>query len=99
MTFTPNPEGLAAVVGEIVEDAATYCRNQVRDNIRSLGAIRTGALLRGVKVSGPAREGTKVSREVYNDVFYASFVEFGDGNGEAKPAMEMARQATEAKFR
>lgn len=99
MTFTPNPAGLAAVVGEIVDDASKFCASETRRNIKALGAVRTGKLLRGVQISDAERSGSTISREVYNDVFYASFVEFGDGNGPAKPAMETARQATEAKYR
>ena len=99
MTFTPDPAGLAAVVGEIVDDASKFCASETRRNIKALGAVRTGKLLRGVQLGEPERRGTEVSRQVFNDVFYASFVEFGDGNGPALPAMEMARQATEAKFR
>ena len=99
MTFTPNPAGLAAVVGEVVDTAAKFCASETRRNIKALGAVRTGALLAGVQLSDLERSGSGVSRTVYNDVFYASFVEFGDGNGPALPAMEMARQATEKRYR
>jgi len=98
-TFEPNPAGLAAVVGEIVEDAAKFCAKTTRDNLRSMGAVRTGKLLRGVKVSPPDASGSSISREVYNEVFYASFVEFGNGPGTAPvPAMEQARATTERRY-
>ena len=97
--FEPNQAGMRAMVGEVVEDAAKFCASETLRNLKSLGAVRTGKLLRCVKVSPPDASGSSISREVYNEVFYASFVEFGNGPGTAPvPAMEQARATTERRY-
>lgn len=75
---------LDARIGRSLPEIAKAGAIVLHDAAKQLAPVRTGKLKAGMKHRKYSKSATSAAHLVYNDVFYARYVEYGRKNGKGK---------------